>query len=87
MKTLLHLFIAITLALGASLATAQSYDCCVGPDCDVVQCIDMGCAPAAAAVALTAGAAAGLGIAGRDYAPHVQVRPRLMVRDLWTPPD
>lgn len=87
MKTLLHLLIAITLALGASLASAQSYDCCVGPDCDMVQCIDMECAPAAAVVALTPGAAADLGIAARDYAPHAQVRPRLMVRDLWTPPD
>jgi hypothetical protein len=87
MRFLLHLLIAITLALGPTIASAQSYNCCHSPDCDVAQCLDMGCAPAAAFIGLPPSAGTGFGSVPREYAPQPGVHLVDMYEELWTPPD
>jgi hypothetical protein len=87
MRFLLHLLIAITLALGPSVSAAQSYNCCHSPDCDVMQCLDMGCAPAAAVIGALSAAGTGFGVAPREYAAHPGIYLADMFEELWTPPD
>ena len=74
--------------LGSSVqAMASVHKCCPSAACSVAQCIDMGCAPAAPAVAFARPAAAQAIAVAPEYVAHVATRAADPYEEVWTPPD
>ncbi len=88
MRFLLSLLLALALSANAfAAASAQTRVCCGSDECSVVQCIDMGCLPAASplashslvAFAMQADTRA-VPVEANDYLPN-------RYKEVWTPPD
>lgn len=87
MRFLFALLLTIALTANAFAAAGQTGGCCPGDDCDVVQCVEMGCLPALNLMLPPS-------LSGM---PHVEVAletPHEIVsylpnryKEIWTPPD
>jgi hypothetical protein len=80
--------LALLFVLGISHAAAKSlHTCCAGGDCAITQCVDMGCAPAVAAIA--AGAMHSITpVPVRVPFPVLDTpAPPELPDEIWTPPD
>ena len=74
--------------LGSSAqAMASVHKCCPSAACSVAQCIDMGCAPPAPAVAFNRPAAAQAIAVAPEYVAHGITRTADPYEEVWTPPD
>ncbi len=88
MKFFLSLLLALALSVNAFAATsAQTRACCASDECSVVQCLDMGCLPAASPLALhslvifiTQAGTRAVPLDANDYLPN-------RYKEIWTPPD
>lgn len=88
MRFILSLLLAIALSANAfAAASAQTRVCCASDECTVVQCIDMGCLPAASPLAAqgifafaTQAGTRTVSIHAKDYLPS-------RYKEVWTPPD
>jgi len=87
MRTFRFLLLVLFILGSSAQAMAPVHKCCPSAACDLAQCIDMGCAPPAPAVAFNRPAAA-LPLAA---APACAVPVHNLVSDpyeeVWTPPD
>jgi hypothetical protein len=74
--------------LGSSAqAMASVHKCCPSAACSVAQCIDLGCAPPAPAVAFNRPAAAQAITLAAAYVAHAITRTADPYEEVWTPPD
>jgi hypothetical protein len=88
MRFFLSLLLALTLSVNAFAAdTSQTRICCASDECNVVQCLEMGCLPTASPLASTRLVAfiaeAGtrdVPVDAKDYLPN-------RYKEIWTPPD
>lgn len=88
MKFFLSLLLALSLSVNAfTAASAQTRVCCASDECSVVQCLDMGCLPAASPLAsnslvtfITQAGTRTVPIEATDYLPN-------RYKEIWTPPD
>jgi len=87
MKLILHLLLVLALAFSNYATAAPS--CCDEPDqqCDIVQCTQMGCMPAATPIPMASPALVMWERAGRDYAPEPVYHLPALNEAPWTPPD
>ena len=88
MKFLLTLLLALTLAASAVVhATEQVRTCCANDECGVVQCLEMGCLPAASPIA---GVRFTVFVAQqfvRDIPDELSHYLPSRYKEIWTPPD
>jgi hypothetical protein len=82
------ILLALFFVLSTSASAAASvHKCCAMPECDITQCIDMGCAPALPAFAFdTQATGLPLLLSEVPAAPAEPSPPRLY-QEVWTPPD
>lgn len=88
MKFFLSLLLALSLSVNAfAAASAQTRVCCASDECSVVQCLDMGCLPAASPLAshslvtfITQAGTRAVPVEATDYLPN-------RYKEIWTPPD
>lgn len=88
MKFILSLLLALALCVNAyAAASAETRVCCDSDECSVVQCLDMGCLPAASPLAshslvafITQAATRAVPVEANDYLPN-------RYKEIWTPPD
>ena len=88
MKFILALLLAMAMTVNAFAAvTAQSRVCCESEQCAAIQCADMGCLPAANALA-PQGSVAFIAQAGpRELAIESNRHIANRYKEVWTPPD
>lgn len=85
---LFRLLLLAWFILGSSAqAMAPVHKCCPSAACSVAQCIDMGCAPPAPAVAFSRPAAAQAITLAPEYVAHATTRIADPYEEVWTPPD
>ncbi|MTV40428.1 hypothetical protein [Duganella radicis] len=88
MRRLRFLFLLLVFVLSSSAqAMASMHKCCPSAACDISQCIDMGCAPPAPAMAFNRQAAVLPLGAAPVYALPVTTRLSDPYEEVWTPPD
>lgn len=88
MKFLLTLLLALALAGNAfANATAQANTCCASDECDVVQCLAMGCLPAASPIAAQRLSVFAALPALRDLPDQFGYYLPSRYKEIWTPPD
>jgi len=88
MKFLFALLIAFAMTANAyATATAQSRVCCVSDECDIVQCLDMGCLPAVSPVAMNRTTTLATQASVRDMPVEVNHYLSNRYKKIWTPPD
>jgi hypothetical protein len=88
MKFFLSLLLALAFSVNAfAAAAAQTRVCCDSDECSVVQCLDMGCLPAASPLAshslvafITQVGTRAIPVKANDYLPN-------WYKEIWTPPD
>jgi hypothetical protein len=88
MKFFLSLLLALAFSVNAfAAAAAQTRVCCDSDECSVVQCLDMGCLPAASPLAsqspvafITQAGTRATPVEANDYLPN-------RYKEIWTPPD
>lgn len=87
MRFLFALLLTIALTANAFAAAAQARGCCPGDDCDVVQCVEMGCLPALNVMLQS-------NLSGMLHLEAARETPRELVsylpnryKEIWTPPD
>ncbi|MYM22199.1 hypothetical protein GTP46_06040 [Duganella sp. FT135W] len=86
----IRILLLALLFLCASFASATSalHTCCPLKECNVAQCIDMGCAPVAPTIAPGAAVAAFVMVPpAREHAAHLSPFLADRYEKVWTPPD
>lgn len=68
-------------------AVASVHQCCPDLQCDIVHCLEMGCAPALPAVAFNQPATPVALRAAELYGDHVTRCQPDLYEEVWTPPD
>jgi hypothetical protein len=87
MRFLRFLLLAWFILGATAQAMAAVHKCCPSAACSVAQCIDMGCAPPAPAVAFQRPAVAQAISAAPEYVAHATTRIADPYEEVWTPPD
>jgi hypothetical protein len=88
MRFLFALLLAIALTANAyASAAAQTRMCCASEECDVMQCLEMGCLPAVTPLATQAKVAFVPEAAKKDAPVEAASYLPSQYKEIWTPPD
>jgi hypothetical protein len=87
MKSAWVILLAILLAFSAAVSAAPAAGCCPDEDCGIVQCVEMGCLPAAVAMAPPSPELRFAPAGGHQGAAAPACPRRIWTTEVWTPPD
>jgi hypothetical protein len=88
MRFLLTLLLALAMTVNAyATTTARARACCASDDCTVIQCLEMGCLPAASPLAAHRLVAFQEQELVRDVPLEISHSLPTRYVEIWTPPD
>ncbi len=87
MKLVWTLLLALLITVNAYASTAQVPGCCPDTQCDVAECVEMGCLPVANPVGPASSPLTTPLETVRDEALAIQVYLTNRCKEVWTPPD